>query len=96
MGDLICDGGECSTAVAELGVVPATLPFYLVEGASNSPGLIMIISNSGTAPLVFEIQAEVPWVSTDVSTGALPPNAEQEVSIAVDGTGLSAGESSPS
>ncbi len=92
IGELVCDSGECSAAVAALGIAPSTLEFSMVEGEMNPFSKSLTIGNSGTAPLVFVVSAADEWLSVDVLTERLAPNSEMEVMLAVNGAGLATGE----
>jgi hypothetical protein len=78
--------------MAVLDVTPRSLSFTMVEGGENPASQSVLVENSGTASLSFGISSDASWLSADPSVGLVSSLSLFEVSISVDGAGLTAGE----
>ncbi len=76
---------------AVISVSNSSLPFNHTGAITNSTQLL-VITNSGSAPLNWTLSQPLPsWLSVDIPGGTLSPGTSTFVSVTCDSTGLPAG-----
>ncbi|MBN1948173.1 MAG: chitobiase/beta-hexosaminidase C-terminal domain-containing protein [Candidatus Cloacimonetes bacterium] len=73
-------------------VTPTELNIILVEGENTTESIL--ISNTGTANLEYEIALSQPaaWLTVADPTGIVPPDDEVEIQLLIETSGLTGGE----
>jgi hypothetical protein len=89
---LLCDSGECADPWSELTVTPRSLTFTMVEGEANPPSQTLEIENPGNDALQYGISSDVSWLFASQWLGVLSGGGSTEITLSVDGTGLTPGE----